>query len=309
MILLWGLRRDGPLAAVASALAKSVADVVFLDQARTAEFSLNLSAGTEVHGTIHVADRQIPFEEVQSIYLRPYDFRRVPAIARAGEGSDLWRHVEQFDDALLTWTEITDTLVVNRPSSMASNNSKPYQSMMIDAAGFRTPLTVLTNDIEVLRDFASRNPRVIYKSTSGTRSIVGELDILDVCRLSNLKWCPTQFQAYVPGVDYRVHVVNQETFVCRVTSPAIDYRYGANKGMSPVLTSAKLPDDVIDRCVRLARSLDLVVAGIDLRESEGDIYCFEVNPSPGFTFFEDATGQPIAAAVADLLASSLIFRR
>ena len=28
---------------------------------------------------------------------------------------------------------------------------------------------------------------------------------------------------------------------------------------------------------------------------------FEVNPSPGFTFFEAGAGQPLAAAVADLL--------
>jgi hypothetical protein len=31
------------------------------------------------------------------------------------------------------------------------------------------------------------------------------------------------------------------------------------------------------------------------------LYFFEVNPSPGFTYFEDVTGQPIAAAVARLL--------
>src|SRR5437870_4096495 len=128
MIVLWGLRRDGPLAAVASALAKATADAEFLDQAQTAEFSLDLSAGTELHGAIQAGSRQIPLEEVQSIYLRPYDFRRIPAIARAGEGSDLWRQAEQFDDALLAWTELTETLVVNRPSAMASNNSKPYQS-------------------------------------------------------------------------------------------------------------------------------------------------------------------------------------
>jgi hypothetical protein len=40
MIVLWGLRRDGPLAAVAKALRKISADVEFLDQTRTAEFSL-----------------------------------------------------------------------------------------------------------------------------------------------------------------------------------------------------------------------------------------------------------------------------
>ena len=253
-------------------------------------------------GVIDTPDLRISLEDVRSFYLRPYDFRRIPAIDRAGEGSDLWRHAEQFDDALSTWTELTDALVVNRASAMASNNSKPYQSLIIHAAGFSTPSTVLTNDVNVLREFASRHPRIIYKSASGIRSVVRQLDALDEDRLTNLRWCPTQFQAYVPGVDYRVHVVNEETFVCRVTSAAIDYRYGANEGIVPNLTASRLPDEVRNRCVRLAHSLGLIVAGIDLRETDhGEIFCFEVNPSPGFTFFEDRTGQPIAAAVADLL--------
>jgi RimK-like ATP-grasp domain len=302
MIVLWGLPGDRPLAAVAQALGETAADVEFLDQRRTAMFCLNLSVGNEVNGVLHTADRRIRLEDVQSIYIRPYDFRRIPAVARAGEGSDLWQHAEQFDDALLAWTEVTDALVVNRSSAMASNNSKPYQSLMIDAAGFSTPSTVLTNDVEELRDFASRHPRVIYKSASGIRSVVSRLNLLDEDRLSNLRWCPTQFQVFVPGVDYRVHVVNEETFACRVTSAAIDYRYGANEGMIPTLTAVRLPDDLNDRCVQLARSLGLPVAGIDLREAEnGEMYCFEVNPSPGFSFFEDVTGQPIARAVADLL--------
>ncbi len=303
MIVLWGLRGDGPLAAVAQALTDSGDDVELLDQARTAELCLDLAVGDGLGGTIRTPARRIPVEDIQSIYLRPYDFRRIPATERAGEGSDLWRHAEAFDDALLTWTEITDARVVNRSSAMASNSSKPYQSLSIADAGFSTPSTLVTNDVDELREFASTHPGVIYKSASGIRSVVRRLDSLDDDRLANLRWCPTQFQAFVPGVDYRVHVVDEETFVCRVTSEAVDYRYGARDGLAPTLTADRLPDDVTQRCVRLARSLGLVVAGIDLRETEdGQMYCFEVNPSPGFTFFEDATDQPIAAAVAHLLA-------
>jgi len=33
----------------------------------------------------------------------------------------------------------------------------------------------------------------------------------------------------------------------------------------------------------------------------GAWYCLEVNPSPGFTYFEAVTGQPISTAVAELL--------
>jgi glutathione synthase/RimK-type ligase-like ATP-grasp enzyme len=44
------------------------------------------------------------------------------------------------------------------------------------------------------------------------------------------------------------------------------------------------------------------MTGVDLRETpEGEYYCFEVNPSPGFIYYEKNSRQPISAALADLL--------
>jgi D-alanine-D-alanine ligase-like ATP-grasp enzyme len=51
--------------------------------------------------------------------------------------------------------------------------------------------------------------------------------------------------------------------------------------------------------------LRLPVAGIDLRRTpQGEWYCFEVNPSPAFAYYEAATHQPIAEAIAGLLMAS-----
>jgi len=50
--------------------------------------------------------------------------------------------------------------------------------------------------------------------------------------------------------------------------------------------------------------MSLAVAGIDLRRTpDGQWFCFEVNPSPGFIYYEQATGQPMAEAIARLLAA------
>jgi D-alanine-D-alanine ligase-like ATP-grasp enzyme len=54
----------------------------------------------------------------------------------------------------------------------------------------------------------------------------------------------------------------------------------------------------------LVASLSLELAGIDLRlTDDGRWFCFEVNPSPGFTYYEEAVGQPIADSIARLLAA------
>ena len=48
--------------------------------------------------------------------------------------------------------------------------------------------------------------------------------------------------------------------------------------------------------------LELLFAGIDLKQTpEGEFFCFEVNPCPGFLYYERNTRQPISTALADLL--------
>jgi glutathione synthase/RimK-type ligase-like ATP-grasp enzyme len=63
------------------------------------------------------------------------------------------------------------------------------------------------------------------------------------------------------------------------------------------------------RCRQLAADLRLALAGIDLRVTPADDwYCYEVNPSPAISFYEHATGQPIARAIAGLLMAAGIVR-
>jgi hypothetical protein len=98
-------------------------------------------------------------------------------------------------------------------------------------------------------------------------------------------------------------VAGDEVFACDVDSCAIDYRYPRSEEEAPRIAAVCLPGELADRCRGLATSLCLELAGIDLRRTpEGEWYCFEVNPSPAFTFYAEATGQPMDDAVARLLA-------
>ena len=68
------------------------------------------------------------------------------------------------------------------------------------------------------------------------------------------------------------------------------------------MTPVELPSDLGESCRTMVRGMGLHFAGIDFRRTPGGVwYCLEVNPSPGFTFFEATTGQRIGATVADLL--------
>jgi glutathione synthase/RimK-type ligase-like ATP-grasp enzyme len=303
--LLWGLPGDTTLSAVHAELVRLGVPLFFLDQRLVLDTTVELSVGATVEGALRIGDAAVDLAAVGAAYLRPHDGTRVAAVRDDPPDSAAWRHAEEVGDVLSAWSELTTTYVVNRPSASAGNGSKPAQLRDIAAAGFAVPETLVTNDPAAVAEFADRHDGVIYKSTSGVRSRVRGL--AEEMRLGDVRTCPTQFQRKVAGTDVRVHVVGAEIFATRIRSEADDYRYAGRQGLPrPLLAAIDLPDDVADRCRLLAARIGLAVAGIDLRVTpEGEWFCFEVNPSPAFCYYESATGQPIATAVAGLLAAAV----
>ena len=302
MILLWGMPGDTPMARVHAALCGRAAPVVFVDQRNVLETEVEIRVGHAVEGVLRTPGLVVPLGQVTAAYVRPYSSAQAPAVERAGPLSAAWQHAVNVDDALISWADLTSACVVNRPAAMASNNSKPYQALFIAEAGFEVPPTLVTTDPGAVREFWAEHAAVIYKSVSGVRSIVSRLEDRHQARLGRVRWCPTQFQQYIPGADYRVHAVGDEVFACEVRSRADDYRYATRQGLDVEISPYQLPPDVEDRCRALTKSLGMHVTGIDFRrDPEGRWYCFEVNPSPAFSYYQNATGQPIDEAIADLL--------
>jgi glutathione synthase/RimK-type ligase-like ATP-grasp enzyme len=242
----------------------------------------------ETTGWVDVRGRRLPLDDIHGIYLRPGEARGRRALAAS--------------TTLLAVASSLPATVVNRPTAGRSNWSKPFQLGLLRAAGLAVPDTLVTTDPAAARAFLHRHGRVVYKSVSGVRSIVASLGPGDADRLDAVTTGPVQLQQWIRGLDVRVHVIGDRWFATAVDSPADDYRYGALDGHEPAMTAYDLPDGLGCLLVGLARSMGLLVAGADLRVTpEGTWFAFEVNPSPGFTFYEDATGQPIAPAIAELL--------
>jgi glutathione synthase/RimK-type ligase-like ATP-grasp enzyme len=287
---------------VFAALGRCDAEVVFLDQRVTAAGCVELSLDGRPGVSVRTREGRLDLARCGAAYLRPYDSRELPAVRRAPADSPVRARAIRADSLLGDWADLTDAFVVNRPSAMASGASKPWQARALAAAGFRVPDTLITTDADAVREFRARHDRIIYKSISGVRSIVAEFTDAHEARLEAVRWCPTQFQERVPGTDYRVHVVGDEVFAARIDCAATDYRYAYREGATPVITAARLPEDVEERCVTVTAALGLAFGGVDLRRApDAEWYCFEVNPSPGFTFYAEATGQRIDDAVARLL--------
>jgi glutathione synthase/RimK-type ligase-like ATP-grasp enzyme len=304
MILLGGIPSESPLVRLTDALDELGVEYRMFNQRQCADCAISLEVDvTGVGGNLTLNRETLNLSEIDAVYLRLMDDRLLPELEAEPPGSSARRHARAMHDTLYRWIEVAPGRVVNRTDPQGSNGSKPYQAQLIAKYGLQVPETLISNDPAAVLAFRAEHGTIIYKSMSGVRSIVKTLDDDDLARLENIRWCPVQFQALVPGVDMRVHVVDQAVFATEIVSDVTDYRYARQFGGSASLRAAEIEDDLASSCIALTAGLGLAFAGIDLRISpDGKVTCFEVNPSPAYSYYEANTGQPIAASLGRYLA-------
>lgn len=298
VVLVAGLPNDPCVAAVTGALKKRGATYALWNQRNLLNDCTFLVQHDNLEGMLLVGDNLIELTSIAGVFNRISELELTPEFRSIGAEDPIARHALSANWILGQWFELTPAPVMNRGSTNESNSTKAFQIQLIRNY-LPVPDTLVTNDVEHVRAFWEEHRRVVYKSCSGERSIVTELDEQTLAvRAPALASCPVLFQQYIEGIDIRVHVVGSEIFATSVVSRSADYRYDKNA----LWRAIDLPTEYAPACVALSQALGLELAGIDLRITpSGDIYCFEVNPSPAFSVYEDATGQPIANAIAEHL--------
>jgi glutathione synthase/RimK-type ligase-like ATP-grasp enzyme len=251
-------------------------------------------------GSISFEDWRVSFDDLTGVY-----FRNVPLDDPGDEAeNETDGHYPRIDPQIAAVLNNLTHRVVNRPAAIYSNWSKPYQSLIIRRCNFKIPKTLITNDVTAARAFYSEcYGEVISKSMSGLRSPVQRISEGDLQPLGAMPHGPTQFQEYLPGDNIRVHVIGESLFAVRIHSKAVDYRYAGREGYARTMVPTTLPEGVETNCIRLTKALGLTMAGIDLKETPASqYYCFEVNTSPAFPFYESPARPVVADALAEFLA-------
>ena len=247
-------------------------------------------------GLISFADWRVSFGDLSGVY-----FRNVPP-EEAENAID--KPYPRIDPQIAAVLNSLPCRIVNRPAATYSNWSKPYQALIIRRCKFKVPKTLITNDVAAARTFyAECNGDVISKSISGLRLPVQRISEGDLRALRAMQHRPTQFQEYLPGDNIRVHVIGESLFAVRIQSKAVDYRYAGRERYARTMVPTTIPEDVETKCIRLTKELGLTMSGIDLKETPaGEYYCFEVNTSPAFPFYESPARPVVADALAEFLA-------
>jgi len=201
-----------------------------------------------------------------------------------------------------------DARWINDPLRDQAASHKPWQLTVAQEVGLEIPETLMTNNPEEARRFwATCEGDAIYKqflalpdSWSETRRVGAQEEALT----ENIRLCPVIFQRRIPAVaDLRVTIVGDEVFAASASVSELEYDTDVRLNPSARYVPYTLPENVSQLLLALMRKLGLVYGAIDLRLTQDGRYIFlEVNPAGQFLYIEQATGQPIAAALAAHLA-------
>jgi glutathione synthase/RimK-type ligase-like ATP-grasp enzyme len=200
-----------------------------------------------------------------------------------------------------------DAFWINEPARDAVASHKPYQLALAQEIGLEIPLTLMTSDVSQARAFWRKHEgEVIYKqfiaSTDAWRA-TQRLSPEDEAHAESIAYAPVIFQKHVPAVaDVRVTVVGREYYAAATDVREADYPQDVRMNLDAVYEAHDLAPEIAVKVGELMDRLGLVYGAIDMRLTPDGRYVFlEINPAGQFLYIERATGQPIAAALAETL--------
>jgi glutathione synthase/RimK-type ligase-like ATP-grasp enzyme len=249
----------------------------------------------------------LDLDAVHSVWWRrPQPFRPPAGIDQAHQRFALSEATTAFQGLY----QALDAFWINEPARDAVAAHKPYQLALAQKIGLEIPPTLMTNDVEEARAFWRQHEgEVIYKqfialpdSWRETRRLKPE----DEVQADSIAHAPVIFQKHVPAVaDLRVTAVGGVFFAAGTDVREAEYPQDVRMNLDAKYLAHELPPETIAKLQELMNRLGLVYGAIDLRLTPEGRYVFlEINPAGQFLYIEHATGQPIAAALAQTLLKS-----
>lgn len=253
----------------------------------------------------------VEWEDISAVYYRrPNNFDPAPGLTGAERRFAMAEARGGFGGVLVS----LDARWVNHPFRVADAEFKPVQLTTARECGFAVPATVITNDGPSAHGFTGTGQqKVVYKPLGGgfhrdnddkvaliyTTPMAGEsFDDAEIAATSHA------FQSFIDKVrDARVTVAGTRMFGVAIHSTSqagrVDWRSDYD---SLSYTEIPVPDAVGDSIDRYLHRFGLLYGAFDFSIDRNGYWWFlECNPNGQWGFIAEATGMPIASAIADLL--------
>jgi glutathione synthase/RimK-type ligase-like ATP-grasp enzyme len=249
-------------------------------------------------GSLYLANgTRLQISEIHSVYWRSFNGVYVPELP------DEHQQSIAFNDAfslIRTLLQVRSIRWVNSWQAYEFHKEKPHQLAVVSNLGVTIPKTLISNDPELITEFANALDRAIFKPVYGgahAKLITPEFLAPERLKFA-LKLAPIALQEFIDGTNIRTYVIGDRVFSAEIRTGAIDFRDDVDLELIPL----QIPPEIARMSIEIARSLMLEWTAIDWRRNNQDEYYFlEANPSPMFTYFEDKTGYPLTEELVDLL--------
>ena len=269
-----------------------------------ARLSMTARLGVAWTGSLDLPERTIALADIGCAYYRrptafalaehlgPQERRWAQRAARRGLGGVL--------AALPRW--------LNHPADIAYAEYKPVQLTAAAAAGLCVAPTLITNDPDQARAFVAEVGTAVYKPLAGgviTEEGVHKLTYANLVAAQDIddsvRGTAHLFQAWVPkDHEVRLTVVDGEMFAVRIDGESENaHRDWRSDYPSLRYSITTVPVDVSAAVRQLLGRLRLRFGALDFVVGPDGSWTFlEINPNGQWAWLQDATGVPIAAALA-----------
>jgi glutathione synthase/RimK-type ligase-like ATP-grasp enzyme len=252
-------------------------------------------------GSLYLANgTKLQISEIHSVYWRSFNGIYVPELP------DEHQQSIAFNDAvglMRTLLQAPSIRWVNGWQAYEFHKEKPRQLAVVSNLGVTIPKTLISNDPDLITEFARTIDQAIFKPVyGGAHAKLITPEFLAPARLKlALKLAPIALQEFIAGTNIRTYVIGDRVFSAEIRTGAIDFRDDADVELIPL----QIPPAIARISIAIARSLMLEWTAIDWRRNNQEEYYFlEANPSPMFTYFEAKTGYPLTEELVNLLVAT-----
>ncbi|MEO1100616.1 MAG: 30S ribosomal protein S6--L-glutamate ligase [Pseudomonadota bacterium] len=219
-----------------------------------------------------------------------------------------------YGTAILRQFASTGAYCLNTPAGISASRDKLLAHQLLANANIGMPITTFANspkDTKDLIELAGGAPVVVklLQSTQGRGVVLAETrkaaeSLVDAFRGLDANFLVQEFVQEAAGADTRCFVVGGKV-VGAIKRQAADGEFRSNLHRGGTAQKVRLSKEERATARSAARTLGLVVAGVDILQTSKGPQVLEVNSSPGLQGIETTTGQDIAALIYEYLESKV----
>ncbi|HSG48381.1 MAG TPA: 30S ribosomal protein S6--L-glutamate ligase [Longimicrobiales bacterium] len=217
-----------------------------------------------------------------------------------------------YGTAVVRQFEMAGAYTVAGSEAIARSRDKLRSLQILSGAGVGLPTTGFarsSRDIKGLISMVGGAPLILklLEGTQGTGVVLAETrkaaeSVIGAFRQLDANILLQEFIAEAKGADVRAFVVGDRVVASMERQAAVD-EFRSNLHRGGTATPVKLTARERNTALRAARSMGLVVAGVDIIRSDRGPLVLEVNSSPGLQGIETTTGVDVAGDIIEYIES------